>query len=67
MLKFIRHHLDTINGVGLYPTLSFIIFFGFFLLVLLWVRKTGRTHIDHMSSLPLADEPHTSGTDHHAH
>jgi len=55
MLKFIKHHLDTIDGVGIYPVISFVLFFGFFILVLLWLRKVSHTHIAHMSDLPLAD------------
>lgn len=56
MLKFIKHHLDTIAGVGVYPVISFLIFFGFFLLVLLWLRKVSRSHIAHMAALPLMEE-----------
>lgn len=58
MLKFINHHLDTIAGIGIYPAISFVLFFGFFLAVLFLLKKTSRTHVDHMASLPL-----TSGTD----
>ncbi|MBK7086221.1 MAG: CcoQ/FixQ family Cbb3-type cytochrome c oxidase assembly chaperone [Flavobacteriales bacterium] len=39
MLKFIKHHLDTIAGVGIYPVISFVIFFSFFLLMLFWLRR----------------------------
>ncbi|MCC6839711.1 MAG: CcoQ/FixQ family Cbb3-type cytochrome c oxidase assembly chaperone [Flavobacteriales bacterium] len=59
MLKFIKHHMDTIAGIGLYPVVSFVIFFGVFLIALLYVRKARRSHIDHMASLPLADSPST--------
>ena len=59
MLKFIKHHLDTIAGVSIYPLISFVLFFSFFLLVLLWLRKVSHTHIAHMSDLPLADRPNT--------
>ena len=38
MLKFIKHHLDTISGIGIYPVISFLLFFGFFLAMLLWIR-----------------------------
>ena len=55
MLKFIKHHLDTINGVGIYPVISFVLFFTFFIAMLLWLRKVGRRHIDHMEALPLFD------------
>ncbi|MEO8589375.1 MAG: CcoQ/FixQ family Cbb3-type cytochrome c oxidase assembly chaperone [Flavobacteriales bacterium] len=67
MLKFIKHHLDTITGVGVYPSISFLIFFGFFLLVLLWVWKVSRSHIAYMASLPLTDDLNRPETGPHAH
>lgn len=66
MLKFIKHHMATIDGIGIYPVAAFVIFFAFFLLVLLWLRKAPRTHMDHMTNLPFDDveiEPDTR----HAH
>ena len=67
MLKFIKHHLDTIAGIGIYPVISFLIFFGFFLLVLLWIRKVSRAHITHMANLPLMEEAPTPETGSHAY
>ncbi|MBK9193655.1 MAG: CcoQ/FixQ family Cbb3-type cytochrome c oxidase assembly chaperone [Flavobacteriales bacterium] len=56
MLKFIKHHLDTISGIGIYPVISFLLFFGFFLAMLLWIRKVSSAHIARMSALPLSEE-----------
>jgi cytochrome c oxidase cbb3-type subunit IV len=67
MLKFIKHHLDTITGIGIYPVISFLIFFGFFLAVLLWVRSVSRAHITHMASLPLLEETHNTESGPHAY
>lgn len=67
MLKFIKHHMDTIAGVGIYPVISFLIFFGFFLLVLLWVRKVSGAHIAHMANLPLMEETTNNETGSHAY
>ena len=67
MLKFIKHHMDTIAGIGIYPVISFLLFFGFFIAMLLWVRKVSRTHIDHMAALPLATECSSNETVPHAH
>lgn len=67
MLKFIKHHLDTIAGIGIYPALSFAIFFLFFLTMLWWVLTVRRTHIEHMAALPISDEGDTHGTSDHAH
>ena len=67
MLKFIKHHLDTIDGIALYPVLSFVIFFLFFLAMLWWVLTVRRSHIEHMSALPISNEGVTNGTNDHAH
>ncbi|MBK6776309.1 MAG: c-type cytochrome [Flavobacteriales bacterium] len=56
MLKFIKHHLDTISGIGIYPVISFLLFFGFFLAMLIWIRKVSSAHIARMSALPLAED-----------
>lgn len=65
MLKFIKHHMDTIAGIGIYPVLSFLIFFTVFCLVLLYVWKARRAHFDHMAALPLTDEPNANAIDRH--
>lgn len=57
MLKFIKHHMDTIGGIGIYPVISFVIFFSVFLLALLYAGKARKGHIDHMAAMPLSD-PH---------
>lgn len=67
MLKFIKHHMDTIDGVGIYPAISFLLFFSFFLAMLFWIRKVGRAHIAHMAALPLMEDHSTTETGSHAY
>ena len=67
MLKFIKHHLDTIVGIGLYPLISFVLFFGIFIVAALYVMKARRTHIDHMAALPLSEGNSITEPIHHAH
>jgi cytochrome c oxidase cbb3-type subunit 4 len=55
MLKFIKHHLDTIHGIAVYPVISFVLFFGIFLLALFYVWKAKRGHFKAMEVLPLSD------------
>lgn len=62
MLKFIKHHVDTISGIGIYPLLSFIVFFLFFLAVLWWVFTVRRSHIEHMAALPITPDRTTPDT-----
>lgn len=67
MLKFIKHHLDTIAGVDIYPVLSFLVFFLFFLGVLWWVLTVRRGHIEHMAALPIEPEQRLKENARHAH
>lgn len=51
-MKFINY-LESITGVGIYPLVSFIIFFLFFSVVSLYVLKADKNHIKEVSQLPL--------------
>jgi cytochrome c oxidase cbb3-type subunit IV len=53
MLKFIKHHLDTIGGIEIYPLISFIIFFLFFTGLLLYVARLKKETINEISNIPL--------------
>ena len=53
MLKFIKHHMETISGIEIYPVISFIIFFTFFVLVLIYVVKADKKTINEISNIPL--------------
>lgn len=65
MLKFVKHHMETIAGVGIWPVLSFLIFFLFFLGVLLYLRRARRDHIAYMAALPLNDGPTDNAHERH--
>lgn len=56
MLKFIKHHLETITGVEIYPIISLILFFSIFTLVLIYVIKIPKEEIDEISNLPLDND-----------
>lgn len=53
MLKFIKHHMETIVGIEIYPIISFVIFFTFFLLVLVYVIRADKKTINEIANLPL--------------
>ena len=55
MLKFIKHHMTSIEGIGIYPTLSLLIFFGFFVILFWWVLSAKKDYIKKLSHLPLED------------
>jgi len=56
MLKYIKHHLDTIQGVEIYPIISLVLFFLVFTTMLLIVLKMPKSNIDELSKLPLDND-----------
>ncbi|MEM9338997.1 MAG: CcoQ/FixQ family Cbb3-type cytochrome c oxidase assembly chaperone [Bacteroidota bacterium] len=57
MLKFIKHHLETIAGIEVFPLISLILFFVFFVALTLYVFRADRKVIKHIAAIPLNDEP----------
>lgn len=53
MLKYVKHVMNDIAGVEIYPIISFIIFFTFFVAVTIYVVKKDKKYIDEVSNLPL--------------
>lgn len=47
--------METIAGVGIFPVISFLIFFVFFMLTLLWVIRMSKQTISEAEQLPLDD------------
>jgi cytochrome c oxidase cbb3-type subunit IV len=56
MLKFVKHNLETIVGVEIYPILSLLIFFIFFLVLYTWTYTYKKEKITEMGNLPFSDE-----------
>ncbi len=52
MLKFVKHHLAGINGIEIYPILSLLIFFIFFVALFGWVFTAKKDYIKKVSNLP---------------
>ena len=55
MLKFIKGYVSSIDGIEIYPIISFIIFFVFFLAVTYFVITAKKSYIDELSNIPLED------------
>lgn len=45
--------MDTIDGIEIYPIISFLIFFSFFVLVSIYVIKKDKKSLEEISNLPL--------------
>ncbi|RSK39291.1 CcoQ/FixQ family Cbb3-type cytochrome c oxidase assembly chaperone [Mangrovimonas spongiae] len=53
MLKFVKNHLESITGIEIYPLISLLIFFLFFVALFWWVVTAKKDYIDTVSNLPL--------------
>ena len=57
MFEQIKHNMEIIAGVAIYPILSLLIFFLFFVGLGLWVFSYKKEKIDELSQIPLNDNP----------
>ncbi|WP_397363049.1 CcoQ/FixQ family Cbb3-type cytochrome c oxidase assembly chaperone [Olleya sp. R77988] len=53
MLKFVKKHLESIVGIEIYPILSLLIFFAFFVILFWWVFTAKKDYITKVSNIPL--------------
>ncbi len=53
MLKFIKHHMESIVGIEIFPLISLIIFVVFFIGLFIWIIKSDKQEMDEISRLPL--------------
>lgn len=49
----IRETLNSIAGVGIYPIISFVLFFTFFITMLIWVMRLTKNQTAELGNLPL--------------
>ncbi|KAB2813611.1 CcoQ/FixQ family Cbb3-type cytochrome c oxidase assembly chaperone [Phaeocystidibacter luteus] len=58
MIKFLKGPMAAIENVEIFPIISFLIFFSFFIGLLIHVIRQDKSTIREISSLPLeGDEP----------
>lgn len=55
MFEQIKHNMETIAGVAIYPILSLLIFFFFFVGLGIWVFSYKKEMIAKLSQMPLND------------
>ncbi len=56
MLKFVKNYMDSIEGIEIYPIISLLIFFTFFVLLFWWVFTAKKDYITKVSNLPLDNQ-----------
>lgn len=52
MLKFVKGHMESIEGIEIYPIISLLIFFIFFVVLFLWVFTAKKNYIETVSNIP---------------
>ncbi|MCR9249532.1 MAG: CcoQ/FixQ family Cbb3-type cytochrome c oxidase assembly chaperone [bacterium] len=53
MLRYVKHHLETIVGIEIFPLISLLIFFIFFTVLIIYVIKLKKSDIEEISNIPL--------------
>ncbi|NRD19704.1 CcoQ/FixQ family Cbb3-type cytochrome c oxidase assembly chaperone [Winogradskyella eckloniae] len=59
MLKFVKNHMESITGIEIYPMISLLIFFVFFVVLFYWVITAKKDYITTVSNIPLDNQNHT--------
>ncbi len=53
MFKFIKQYAETMDHVAVYPVISLLIFFIFFVVLLVYVKKMDKQSVQVLSNIPL--------------
>jgi cytochrome c oxidase cbb3-type subunit 4 len=55
MFEQIKHNMENIAGIEIFPILSLVIFFAFFIGLGIWVFSYKKDKINELSNIPLQD------------
>jgi cbb3-type cytochrome oxidase subunit 3 len=61
MLKYIKEHASSIEGINIYPIFSLLVFVIFFIVLLYYVKKMDKNKVEEIRNLPL--DPDTKDND----
>jgi cbb3-type cytochrome oxidase subunit 3 len=56
MFKFIKQYAETTDGISIYPIISLLLFFAFFIGLLYYVNKMDKAKADAISRIPLDEQ-----------
>ncbi len=62
MFKFIKQYAETMKNADIYPLISLFIFFLFFVVLLVFVKKMGKERVMELSNIPLDKNEPTNPT-----
>lgn len=53
MFKFIKQYAETMDNIAIYPIISMLIFFTFFIGLIVYVIKMDKKSVETLSNIPL--------------
>lgn len=56
MFKFVKQYAESIDGISIYPMISLVIFFLFFVVLLYYVKKMDKSKVEEIRRIPLENE-----------
>lgn len=56
MLKYIKNHMSSMDGIEIYPLISLLIFVIFFVAMLWVVIRMSKERVAELENLPLSDD-----------
>jgi len=48
-----KHYFEQVQNIGIFPVISLIIFFSFFVILIIWLTRLDKQHVSDMRHLPL--------------
>lgn len=61
MFKFIKQYAEKMDYIAVYPIISLLIFFVFFVGLLWYVTRLSKNHVQVLSNIPLDDNTGNTG------
>lgn len=52
-MRLVTHYFESVTGIEIYPIISFLVFFVFFILVTLYAFRMDKKHVSQMSAFAI--------------
>jgi cytochrome c oxidase cbb3-type subunit IV len=59
-----KNILQSIDHIAMWPVISFVIFFSFFIGLLFYVMMADKNFINHMKQMPIQDQDNSKSINH---
>lgn len=55
-MRIVIHHLESIEGVAIFPIIGILIFFGFFIGLVIYVFRMDKSHVQDLANSPFNND-----------